>query len=94
MLSAEDFESMPMEQQEECLSHRGNFLISRNHDDKRHVDLYSLNNFFVEVWYVSFKDALDKNFQNTNLCLITHIVTIKNEECINQYIDLYKKINQ
>ena len=94
MLSAEDFESMPMEQQEECLTHRGNFLISRNYGKKRHVDLYSLSNFFVEVWYVNFKDALDNDFNNTNLCLLTHIVTIKNEDDINQYIDLYKKINQ
>lgn len=89
--TAQDFEYMAMEQQEATLAERGNFIITRTQDEY-FIDLYSLNNFFVEVWYVNFNDALYRNFNNTKLSLLTDIVTIKKEEDINRYIDLYNRI--
>ncbi|MGM0530754.1 MAG: hypothetical protein ACQER7_05325 [Bacteroidota bacterium] len=89
--SAQDFECMSMEQKEATLTKKGNFIITRTQEE-HFIDLYSLNDFFVEVWYVNFNDALDKNFENTRLSLLTDIITIKTEEDINRYIDLYNRV--
>ncbi len=89
--SAQDFEYMSMEQKEATLAKKGHFIITRTQEE-HFIDLYSLNDFFVEVWYVNFNDALDKNFENTRISLLTDIITIKREEEINRYIDLYNRI--
>lgn len=90
VLTAKEFEIMPMEKQEEFLASQGTFLISRMHN--RHwVDLYSLHDFFVEIWYVNFEDVLDRNLKTTKLTLLTDIITITDEKAIDRYIDLYKK---
>ena len=91
MLEAQDFEYMKMETQEEYLSSEGNFIACRSHD-KYFVDLYSLSNFFVEVWYVNMEEGLDSEGL-TELSLLTDIKTISQEEDINKYIALYEKSN-
>src|SRR6056297_3025046 len=85
MLKAQDFEYMKMETQEEYLSSEGNFIACRSHD-KYFVDLYSLNNFFVEVWYVNMEKGLESEGL-TEISLLTDIKTISQEKDINRYIE-------
>jgi hypothetical protein len=88
MLKAKDFEFMKMEKQEEYLSSEGNFIACRSHD-QYYVDLYSISNFFVEVWYVNMEEAFNKEGL-AEISLLTDIKTISQEKDINRYIELYE----
>jgi len=89
MLKAQDFEYMKMETQEEYLASEGNFIACRSHD-KYFVDLYSLSNFFVEVWYVNMEESQESEGL-TEISLLTDIKTISQEKDIDKYIELYEK---
>ena len=88
MLKAQDFKGLEMEKQEEYLSAEGNFIACRSHDPY-FVDLYSMGDFFVEVWYVNMEDALSKDGL-VQISLLTDIKTISQEQDINKYIELYE----
>ena len=79
---------MKMEKQEEYLSSEGNFIACRSHD-QYYVDLYSISNFFVEVWYVNMEEAFNKEGL-AEISLLTDIKTISQEKDINRYIELYE----
>ena len=88
MLKAKDFEYLRMEKQEEYLSSEGNFIACRS-QDPYYVDLYSMGDFFVEVWYVNMDEALSKEGL-AKISLLTDIKTISQEKDINRYIELYE----
>jgi len=88
MVKAQDFEYMKMDKKEECLSSQGNFIACRS-QDPYYVDLYSIGDFFVEVWYVNMEEAFSKDGVS-EISLLTEIKTITQEKDINRYIELYE----
>jgi len=88
--TAQEFEHMSMEEQQQLLSDQGTFLITRTRDEHS-IDLYWLNEFFAEVWFVNMGEAEDSNHESFDFCILTDITVIKNEEDINRYIDLYSR---
>lgn len=88
MLKAQDFEYLKMEKKEEYLTSEGNFIACRS-QDPYYVDLYSISDFFVEVWYVNMEDAYSREGVG-EMSLLTDIVTITQEKDINRYIELYE----
>ena len=88
MVKAQDFEYMKMEKKEEFLSSQGNFIACRS-QDPYYVDLYSIADFFVEVWYVNMEEAFSKDGVS-EISLLTEIKTITQEKDINRYIELYE----
>lgn len=88
MVKAQDFECMKMEKKEEFLSSQGNFIACRS-QDPYYVDLYSIEDFFVEVWYVNMEEAFSRDGVS-EISLLTEIKTITQEKDINRYIELYE----
>lgn len=88
MLKAQDFEYLKMEKKEEYLSSEGSFIACRS-QDPYYVDLYSIGDFFVEVWYVNMEEAYSREGVG-EMSLLTDIVTITQEKDINRYIELYE----
>ncbi len=88
--TAQEFEHMSVDQQQQLLADQGTFLITRTRDEHS-IDLYWLNDFFAEVWYVNMGEAEDSNHESFDFCILTDIAVIKNEEDINRYIDLYSR---
>jgi hypothetical protein len=88
MLKAQDFEYLKMEKKEEYLTSEGNFIACRS-QDPYYVDLYSIGDFFVEVWYVNMEEAYSREGVG-EMSLLTDIVTITQEKDINRYIELYE----
>ena len=90
MLTARDFQHMPMNMQIDILMKNGTPITSREHE-KRKIDLYSLYDFFVEVWYFTCDVVEQEPSEPDKLDIITDIVTITKNDGLNIYIDLFKQ---
>lgn len=89
MITARDFQQMSMNMQIDLLIKDGTVITSREHK-KWEIDLYSLYDFFVEVWYFTCDLVEQKPPEPDKLDIITDIVTITKDDGLNIYIDLCK----
>lgn len=74
----EDFLNMSMEQMAEIVWTHGKFLTEKKYTTKC-VELYALNNFFVEIWL-----TLPQNIRDFNFVLI--IKTFKKINALDPYL--------
>lgn len=59
MYTVEDFSKLPVEEQVTTILGHGNELMERIYIYYV-VKLYSLDNFFVEIWYQQFTNRIDR----------------------------------
>lgn len=72
MITIEDFNRLPKNEQVYILFHKGKEVIVRRHS-KRIVKLFLIDNLFVEIWYCPHMNIIEK------------ITVIDEEELISLY---------
>lgn len=60
-MSYEEFIKMNMEKRAEIVWAQGKFLTEKKYSNQ-HVELYAINNFFVEIWFSIPHNIRDFNF--------------------------------
>jgi hypothetical protein len=72
-LDKENFNNLSLNKKGEILFSKGSYIAVRNYYNYK-VQLYSLNGFYIEVWYHPKLNSIDK------------IETLENEKNLNLYL--------
>ena len=90
-MEIKDFATLSLKDKEEFLKENGKYIITRDYYNQR-IDLYSMDNYFVEIWYHLMNEESKIN-DKIKFALIDKIKILEGDKDLDIYIELYKRNN-
>ena len=94
-MEIKDFATLSLKEKKEYLQENGKYIVTRDYYSQR-VDLYYLQDYFVEIWYHIFdgKDGKESSSDDKfKFALINKVQPLTDDKDLDIYIELYKKNN-